>query len=180
MSPSQLVPTYCAVVVMSWHAVHPQYKMSGGQRYDTTKVSSWHTEPNDCIHPWLRHQMVTFYGVTDPLCGEFTDHRWVPLINVSDAELLMFFFDLRLKNGWVNSRDPGLSAGLGWCVPVLGWGGVGDVWKAVVQLMFGISRRQWQGHFWFSICQSVHWNLIHTSNKLHVSNVTTLLEKTFN
>ena len=29
--------------------------------------------------------------VTDPLCGKFTGHRWIPLTKASDAELWYFF-----------------------------------------------------------------------------------------
>ena len=44
------------------------------------------------------------FCVTDPLCGEFTGYRWIPLTKASDAELWCFF-DLRLdkrssKQSW--------------------------------------------------------------------------------
>ena len=32
------------------------------------------------------------FHVTGPLCGEFTGHRWIPLINASDAELWYFLW----------------------------------------------------------------------------------------
>ena len=35
-------------------------------------------------------------GVTRPLCGEFTGHRWIPLTKASNTELDVFF-DLRLN-----------------------------------------------------------------------------------
>ena len=35
------------------------------------------------------------FRVTGPLCGEFTDHRWIPLTKASDAEFGVFFVDLR-------------------------------------------------------------------------------------
>ena len=41
------------------------------------------------------------------LCArEFTGSRWIPSTRASDAELWCFF-DLRMKNGWVNNRDAG-------------------------------------------------------------------------
>ena len=36
------------------------------------------------------------FRVTSHLCGEFTGHRWIPLIKASDAEFDVFF-DLRLN-----------------------------------------------------------------------------------
>ena len=34
----------------------------------------------------------TFFGVSHPLCGEFTAHRWIPLTKASDAELWYFLW----------------------------------------------------------------------------------------
>ena len=42
--------------------------------------------------------------VTDPLCGEFTGHRRIPLTKASDAELWCFFI-CAWTNGWVNKLD---------------------------------------------------------------------------
>ena len=44
--------------------------------------------------------------VTGALCGEFIDHRWIPLTKASDAEL-WFFFICAWINGWVNNREAG-------------------------------------------------------------------------
>ena len=38
-----------------------------------------------------------FFRVTSPLCGEFTDRRWVPRKKASDAELWWFFYVLLNK-----------------------------------------------------------------------------------
>ena len=51
--------------------------------------------------PLFRLSMMTLsngniFRVTDPLWGEFTGHRWNPLIEASDAEL-WYFFDQRLN-----------------------------------------------------------------------------------
>ena len=46
------------------------------------------------------------FRVTGVLCGEFTGHRWIPLIKASDANFYVFF-DLRLKNARVNTRAAG-------------------------------------------------------------------------
>ena len=32
------------------------------------------------------------FRVTGPLCGEFTDHRWIPLTKTSDADLWYFLW----------------------------------------------------------------------------------------
>ena len=44
--------------------------------------------------------------VTGHLCGESTGPRWIAHTKASDAELWCFF-DLRLKNGWVNNGEAG-------------------------------------------------------------------------
>ena len=51
---------------------------------------------------WQTFSMMTssngnIFRVTEPLCGEFTVHRWSPLTKANDAELWCFFFYLRLK-----------------------------------------------------------------------------------
>ena len=43
--------------------------------------------------------------ITGPLCGEFTDHQWIPLAKASDAALLMFYLMCTWTNSWVNNRD---------------------------------------------------------------------------
>ena len=47
------------------------------------------------------------FPVTGPLYGEFTGHRWIPLINASDAELWCFLWSASWINGWVNDREAG-------------------------------------------------------------------------
>ena len=42
------------------------------------------------------------FRVTDPLCGEFTGDRWLPLTKDSDAKQ-QYFFDLRL-NKWLSKK----------------------------------------------------------------------------
>ena len=46
------------------------------------------------------------FRVNDPLCGEFTGHRWIPLTKASDAELV-FSLIRAWTNGWVNNRGAG-------------------------------------------------------------------------
>ena len=45
--------------------------------------------------------------VTDPLCGEFTDHRWIPRTKASDTEFWCFCLICAWINGWVNNREAG-------------------------------------------------------------------------
>ena len=47
------------------------------------------------------------FRVTDPLCGEFTGDRWIPLTKASDVGLGCFFVTGTWTNGWVNNRDAG-------------------------------------------------------------------------
>ena len=47
------------------------------------------------------------FRVTGPLCGEFTDHRWIPRTKTSDAELWCFLGSAPWINGWVNNREAG-------------------------------------------------------------------------
>ena len=69
--------------------------------------------------PWISSQgprrfslaMVTssngnIFHVTGPLCGEFTDHRWIPLTKASDARLCCFLWSAP-NNDWVNNREAG-------------------------------------------------------------------------
>ena len=58
----------------------------------------------------FNHAMMTssdgnIFRVTGLFCGEFTGHRWIPLTNVSDAELWCFLCDC--TNVWVNNRYTG-------------------------------------------------------------------------
>ena len=45
------------------------------------------------------------FPVTGLLCGEFTDHRWIPLTKASNAELWCFLWSAPWINGWVNNRE---------------------------------------------------------------------------
>ena len=47
------------------------------------------------------------FRVTDPLCGEFTGHRWIPHTEASDAELWCFLWSAYWINGWTNTREAG-------------------------------------------------------------------------
>ena len=46
------------------------------------------------------------FRVTGPLCGLFTDHRWIPRTKASDAEFGCFLSSAWL-NGWVNNHETG-------------------------------------------------------------------------
>ena len=47
------------------------------------------------------------FRVTGHLCGELPAPRWILRTKASDAELWCFFFDLRLNQRLVNSREAG-------------------------------------------------------------------------
>ena len=60
----------------------------------------------------LTYSMMTssngnIFRVTGHLCGEFTDHRWIPLTKASDAELWCFLWSAPWINSWVNNREAG-------------------------------------------------------------------------
>ena len=87
-------------------------------------------------YTWWRHQMETFYALlafcagNSPVTGEFPSQR--PVTRSFDV-----FFHLRLKNDWVNSRDPGDF----WChsahydVIVMNFNNI--FWKCVLELTHG-------------------------------------------
>ena len=56
--------------------------------------------------PWWRHQMESL-PVTDPLCGEFIGHRWIPPRKGQWRGVLMFSLICAWINGWVNNRQAG-------------------------------------------------------------------------
>ena len=45
------------------------------------------------------------FRVTDPLCGEFTGHRWILRTKASDVELWCLLWSATWINGWVNNRE---------------------------------------------------------------------------
>ena len=47
------------------------------------------------------------FRVTDPLCREFTGHRWIPRTKASDAELWCVLWSAPWINGWVHSGEAG-------------------------------------------------------------------------
>ena len=49
--------------------------------------------------PMMTSSNGNIFRVTGPLCGEFTGHRWIPLTNVSDAELWCFLWSAPGING---------------------------------------------------------------------------------
>ena len=64
----------------------------------TSKIKLWH---NDVIK-W-KH-----FRVTGPLCGEFTDHRWIPLTKASDGEFKVFFIWAWINGSIKNSKPDDL------------------------------------------------------------------------
>ena len=49
----------------------------------------------------------SIFRVTNPLCGKFTGHRWIPHTKASDVELWFFFLICAWINGWENIREAG-------------------------------------------------------------------------
>ena len=63
----------------------------------------------DLAQPMMTSSNGNIFGVTGPLCREFTGHRWVPCTKASDAELWCFLWSLIYAwiNGWVNKGEAG-------------------------------------------------------------------------
>ena len=59
------------------------------------------TEPSICA---LSENLVLFdsYGITDPLLGEFSGHRWIPLTKGQWCWALSLSFELAWTNCWTN------------------------------------------------------------------------------
>ena len=106
------------------HSCHHLYKMNKARRsrvhLDVTKrrkhdkfrflqykyvIITGFTLANSLIHDdvikW-KH-----FRVTEPLCREFTGHRWIPLTKASDAEFWMLSLIRAWINGWVNNYEAG-------------------------------------------------------------------------
>ena len=49
----------------------------------------------------------SYFRVAGPSCGEFTGHRWIPLMGASDLGALMFSLMYAWFNVWVNNGDAG-------------------------------------------------------------------------
>ena len=47
---------------------------------------------NEKIDNMMTSSNGNIFRVTDPLCGEFTGHRWIPLTKANDAELWCFLW----------------------------------------------------------------------------------------
>ena len=56
--------------------------------------------------PMMTSSNGNIFRITGPLCREFTSHRWIPSQRPVTWRFDVFF-DLHLKNVWVNNRDTG-------------------------------------------------------------------------
>ena len=52
---------------------------------------AWSPTHSQSLH-MMTPSNVTIFRVTDPLCGEFTGHQWIPHTKASDAELWCFLW----------------------------------------------------------------------------------------
>ena len=75
--------------------LHNQHANRASEACQNVKIPYWRSSNGNINH------------VTDPLCREFTGHRWIPLIKASDAELWCFLWSAPWINGWVNNCDAG-------------------------------------------------------------------------
>ena len=80
----------------------------GGMSFHPNKqcsCSCWMNIDDACCNPEMSQFMMTsssgnLFRVTGPLCGEFTGHRWIPLIKASGAELLCILYKRLRKQSW--------------------------------------------------------------------------------
>ena len=103
--------------VMAWEAF-PHYRsfVRGIQRYPNQRTSNVELcffsfiSRASCLtnshYEWKQIKWKHFPRYWPPLCGEFTDHRWIPITKASNAELWCFLICAG-TNGWVNNRDTG-------------------------------------------------------------------------
>ena len=85
-------------IIEFWATTHPtpcQYEQN--QLHNCVHIA-WNLQALHC--PRTNHMMTSSNGnifrVTGPLCGEFTDHRCIPLREASDAELWCFLWSVDL------------------------------------------------------------------------------------
>ena len=62
---------------------------------------------NNTNHNAMTSSNGNFFNVTDPLCGVFTGHRWIPLTKASDAVFLISSLICTWINAWVNNHEAG-------------------------------------------------------------------------
>ena len=85
----------------SWHGAFHPFVIPGaksnmicwgklnffGGKIEQKKWGKWHTLTN-----MMTSSNGNIFRVTDPLCGEFTGHRWIPHTKASDADLWCFLW----------------------------------------------------------------------------------------
>ena len=116
-------PFFCIAVTSHWgHGVsnhqHPDCLFNSWFRLAKRKLKLcitsllWgkSTSPNTGSRYIVVHQNImmtssngNIFRVTGHLCGQFTDHRWIPHTKASDAELWCFSLICARINGGVNS-----------------------------------------------------------------------------
>ena len=65
---------------------------------------SWSTKSLKIVWFMMTSSNGKFFRVTDPLCGDVTGHRWIPLTKASDTEL-WYFLDLRRNKPLSNNPN---------------------------------------------------------------------------
>ena len=83
-----------------FHHQHSALPQCHCRLISTTTQNDKTPTPDDVIN-WKKIR------VTDPLWGEFTGHRWIPLTKGQKRRALMFSLICAWRNGWANHRDAG-------------------------------------------------------------------------
>ena len=96
-----IIRTVCRVVIVVMHVIYLVY------RYATNSSWLYHlTFETVVIAPDDSHDGIIkwkHFHVTGTLCGQFTDHRRIPLTKASDADFYASF-DLR-RNKWFSKQS---------------------------------------------------------------------------
>ena len=82
---------FCHVTQDFTHEIHILWKIAHTVMFIPCV---WLPQTFLCVNETSPNEKI--FRVTGPLCREFTDHRWIPLTKVSDAELWWFCY-LHLK-----------------------------------------------------------------------------------
>ena len=71
----------------------------------TDHACIWQVWPEQATLNMMTSSNGNIFRVSGPLCGDFIDHRWIPLTKASDVELWCFLSSAPWINGWINIRE---------------------------------------------------------------------------
>ena len=78
--------------VETWNVQNYLDQASEAEHWYTSSWALMYISDVDIERAMMTSSNGNIFRVTDPLCGEFTGHRWIPLTKASDAELGCFLW----------------------------------------------------------------------------------------